>query len=128
MQLKMFLNQYHKIPFEGHIYLTGECNYGGRVTDDKDRRLLMALLNRIYNQDTIDVENYPLTESGRYKVPVLPTKTEALAYISTMPMIAHPEVFGLHENADITRNIDETSSVSTNHKYMRSICSSIWAD
>uniref|UniRef100_A0A182XBB4 AAA+ ATPase domain-containing protein n=1 Tax=Anopheles quadriannulatus TaxID=34691 RepID=A0A182XBB4_ANOQN len=111
MQLKMFLNQYHKIPFEGHIYLTGECNYGGRVTDDKDRRLLMALLNRIYNQDTIDVENYPLTESGLYKVPVLPTKTEALAYISTMPMIAHPEVFGLHENADITRNIDETSSL-----------------
>lgn len=28
MQLKMFLEQYQKIPFEGHKYLTGECNYG----------------------------------------------------------------------------------------------------
>ena len=56
MQLKMFLQQYLHIPFEGHLYLTGECNYGGRVTDDKDRRLLMALLNRIYNPDAIKVE------------------------------------------------------------------------
>lgn len=28
MQLKMFLEQYRQIPFEGHKYLTGECNYG----------------------------------------------------------------------------------------------------
>jgi dynein heavy chain, axonemal len=56
MQLKMFINQYGEIPFAGHTYLTGECNYGGRVTDDKDRRLLMSLLNLVYNQDTIDVE------------------------------------------------------------------------
>ena len=28
MQLKMFIEQYRKIPFEGHKYLTGECNYG----------------------------------------------------------------------------------------------------
>lgn len=54
MQLKMFLKQYGVIPFEGHRYLTGECNYGGRVTDDKDRRLLLSLLNLVYNQDTID--------------------------------------------------------------------------
>uniref|UniRef100_A0AAG5CMJ1 Dynein heavy chain 3, axonemal n=1 Tax=Anopheles atroparvus TaxID=41427 RepID=A0AAG5CMJ1_ANOAO len=110
MQLKMFLNQFHKIPFEGHIYLTGECNYGGRVTDDKDRRLLMALLGRIYNQETIDTDHFQLTESGRYRVPELPTKQNSVAYIATLPSIAHPEVFGLHENADITRNIEETNS------------------
>lgn len=28
VQLKMFIEQYRKIPFEGHKYLTGECNYG----------------------------------------------------------------------------------------------------
>lgn len=54
MQLKMFLKQYQTIPFEGHVYLTGECNYGGRVTDDKDRRLLMALLNNMYNDNTVE--------------------------------------------------------------------------
>lgn len=50
MQLKAFLSQYGDIPFEGHTYLTGECNYGGRVTDDKDRRLLMSLLTSSYNE------------------------------------------------------------------------------
>lgn len=54
MQLKMFLKQYGSIPFEGHVYLTGECNYGGRVTDDKDRRLLLSLLNFVYNEFTVE--------------------------------------------------------------------------
>lgn len=86
MQLKMFLEQYRRIPFEGHKYLTGECNYGnvgnipsslillhyfyhsscfyfrlifpagGRVTDDKDRRLLLSLLDNFYNEDAVLVD------------------------------------------------------------------------
>lgn len=58
MQLKMFLKQYGMIPFEGHVYLTGECNYGGRVTDDKDRRLLLSLLTLLYNEQTVAEEKY----------------------------------------------------------------------
>ena len=47
-QLKMFLDEADPslgIPFDALKYLTAECNYGGRVTDDKDRRLITTLLN-----------------------------------------------------------------------------------
>ncbi|RVE39982.1 hypothetical protein evm_015368 [Chilo suppressalis] len=51
MQLQMFLTEYAETPFEALNYLAGECNYGGRVTDDKDRRLIMSLLSIFYNDD-----------------------------------------------------------------------------
>lgn len=50
----MFLNEYDDPPLVALSYLTGECNYGGRVTDDKDRRLLMSLLS-IVSDPTFEV-------------------------------------------------------------------------
>lgn len=48
------------VPFEALTYLTGECNYGGRVTDPKDHRLLICLLKSFYNIE--------MMENDRYKV------------------------------------------------------------
>jgi len=54
----MFLNDYEELPLAALSYLTGECNYGGRVTDDKDRRLLMSLLSICFCETLVNDDNY----------------------------------------------------------------------
>ena len=57
------------VPFDALRYAIGECNYGGRVTDDKDRRLLSTLLERVFKPDVLSQYGCALTESGEYTVP-----------------------------------------------------------
>ncbi|KAH8862796.1 Dynein heavy chain 3, axonemal [Schistosoma japonicum] len=105
---KMFLDQYDEIPLEALTYLTGECNYGGRVTDDKDRRLLISLLGIFYNRKIIDEEHYKFSPSGIYYCPNDGTVQDFIDYIRSLPLNPTPEVYGLHDNADITKDNQET--------------------
>jgi hypothetical protein len=57
------------IPFAALKYAVGECNYGGRVTDDKDRRLLTTLLECVYRPEILMEGRFPLSASGTYAVP-----------------------------------------------------------
>ena len=44
--LKSYLDSYVKTPWDALKYLIAEANYGGRVTDELDRRVLSSYLNR----------------------------------------------------------------------------------
>ena len=46
-QIKIFLEEYDNIPYKVLDYLIGDINYGGKVTDDKDQRLIKTIL-KIY--------------------------------------------------------------------------------
>ncbi|WAQ96862.1 DYH3-like protein [Mya arenaria] len=107
-QMLMFLNDYEELPLQALSYLTGECNYGGRVTDDKDRRLLNALLSICYNRQIVNDDNYRFSESGLYFAPPDTTYQGYIDYIRSLPLNPTPEVFGLHDNADITKDNQET--------------------
>lgn len=111
-QLQMFLNEYDELPLAALQYLFGECNYGGRVTDDKDRRLLMSILSIFICREVVDDDNYKFSESGVYFAPLDSDSQQGyLDYVKTLPLNPSPEVYGLHDNADITKDNQETNLV-----------------
>ena len=63
-QLRMYLDENEQIPYAALKYAIGECNYGGRVTDDKDRRLLVTILERVYRDEIMTETPFKLSASG----------------------------------------------------------------
>uniref|UniRef100_A0A1Y1MZ35 Dynein heavy chain region D6 P-loop domain-containing protein n=1 Tax=Photinus pyralis TaxID=7054 RepID=A0A1Y1MZ35_PHOPY len=101
-QLHMFLLEYSEIPFKVLVYTAGHINYGGRVTDDWDRRCLMNVLAEYYNPDVV-TDEHVFDETGAYRqlsaeAPI----SEYLDYIKRLPLNDEPQLFGLHSNADIS--------------------------
>lgn len=107
-QLKMFLDEYDDIPFATISYTCGECNYGGKVTDGHDRDTLMTILDKFYHTDCLE-EGHSLSPSGIYKIPKYTSYEGYLDIIKSFPLLAKPEVFGLHDNADISKDLQESS-------------------
>ncbi len=56
-------DEYDVIPWAALNYMVAEANYGGRVTDDKDRRLIVIILKQFYCYNILD-ENYKFSPSG----------------------------------------------------------------
>jgi dynein heavy chain len=81
--------------------VTGHINYGGRVTDDWDRRCLITLLKKYSNMDVLE-DGFKFSESGIYFAPTNGSIESYKEYIEGLPLVDNPEVFGMHENANIT--------------------------
>ena len=112
-QLRIFLDDLKPgdpIPFAALAYLAGECNYGGRVTDDKDRRCIMNILDDFYNPAILD-DSYRFSPSGTYYAPPSDTLENYREFVRSLPYNEGPEVFGLHDNANITCAITETNAL-----------------
>lgn len=84
--------------------MAAEANYGGRVTDPMDRRLIKIILKQFYSGEILH-DNFALSKSGIYKVLDEPNFERCLEYIKTLPMNDLTEVFGLHPNAEISSAI-----------------------
>lgn len=69
-QLKMLLDEYELIPYKVLNYLGSEINYGGRVTDDKDVRLIKNILMTYIREESL-TEGYFLYNSIKSKICIL---------------------------------------------------------
>lgn len=79
------------------------------MTDEWDRRTLNTILDRYYRVEVLEVKEYQFDDSGIYYIPEVYQYEEFLEYIRTFPMITTPSVFGMHDNADIIKDQQETS-------------------
>ena len=110
-QLNMFLNQYDLVPYEALNYMAAEANYGGRVTDPNDRRLIKIILKKFYSEEILE-DDFKLTKDNRYRILDDPTYDDAIDYIKNLGMNDSTEVFGLHSNASISSAIIETDFIN----------------
>ncbi|KAJ9444246.1 Dynein-1-beta heavy chain [Diplonema papillatum] len=108
LQLKEAVELHDDVPFKALLYLTGECSYGGRVTDDRDRRCLMATLSTFYNEEVLSPHYRFDLESDTYKMPDARTlATDPVSFLKALPFEAPPSVFGLNANAVVTKSESE---------------------
>ena len=100
---QQFFDKFDKIPLDAIHYLTAECNYGGRITDEFDRRLINVLLK------TYLLENY--FQDSIYFTNNFCNYESILEFINNLPIISIPEDFGLQSNAGISKNYHESESL-----------------
>ncbi|XP_075704895.1 dynein axonemal heavy chain 8-like [Rhinoderma darwinii] len=89
-------------------YMIGEVQYGGRITDDYDKRLLNCFTKAWFSEKIFDPTFCFYTG---YKIPHCKTVERYSNYIQSLPVIDSPQVFGLHPNADITYQSNAAADV-----------------
>ena len=85
------------------MILVFQVQYGGRVTDDFDKRLLCTFTS-VWFSEALLTEGFKFYEG--YPLPDFKTIEEYLDHIINMPLQDIPEVFGLHSNADISYQVN----------------------
>jgi len=91
------------LPWETLRYLIGEAMYGGRVTDNYDRRVLTTYLEEYMGDFLFDENvNFYFSRSGfDYDCPKEGNVQSYVGTIMGLPINQSPSVFGLHPNAEI---------------------------
>lgn len=116
-QNKSLVNGDDTIPWASLKYLVGEAMYGGRVTDDFDRRVLTTYLDE-YMGDFLFDKNYPFmfaqSRDYDYNLPKFKDVETFLASILNQPLFDAPSVFGLNANAEITYFANSAKQMQNN--------------
>ncbi|KAJ8574943.1 hypothetical protein ON010_g4268 [Phytophthora cinnamomi] len=109
-------------------YMVAEVHYGGRITDELDRRLFRAYCDAWFNptllgnsfsfnpEAKLSTGTGTVSSSGQLFNYCLPDSSmaeieEYHRFIAGFPSVDSPEVFGLHPNADLTYRVKEVSAL-----------------
>lgn len=98
-------------------FMVSEVQYGGKITDDMDRRLFNTFASNWVSANTVTPAftfNPAAGIGGDDFVYNIPESTEIEAYrvsVKQFPEFDNPQIFGLHPNADLTFRVKEVTSL-----------------
>jgi dynein heavy chain len=96
--LHTYLSQNEFTPWDALRQMIGDVVYGGRVTDDWDRRCMNAVLDRFLCQDALN-DNIFFDSDGQYaQIPVI-NFDQLAGHIGRFPNEDAPSIFGFHPSA-----------------------------
>merc|ERR1711939_33402 len=72
----------------------------------------IAYLEAMYHPQILE-DTYTFSPSGTYFAPPLGTVDSIVEYITSLPIMQPPEIFGLHDNANLTKDQNETTGLFT---------------
>ncbi|AAZ13090.1 dynein heavy chain, putative [Trypanosoma brucei brucei TREU927] len=111
----MATDRVEDIPFVTIRYLIAEASYGGRVTDDWDRRVINTYISQFMCPAILTEERYPLSAAEEYYIPSGISTLQAYKdECSLLPITDPPEAFGQHTNADIASRVAESTMLLDN--------------
>ena len=112
-QVRLYLEEQDHVPFVTLNVMVADITYGGRITDRWDKRTNSSIMSALFCPDLMS-EDTPYrfsSTSDVYYAPNEGTLAETSEYVSQLPAVDIPDLFGLHSNADITFQQKETRTL-----------------
>lgn len=95
--------------------VTADIVFGGRITDKMDVRTARTVLEAFFHKGAVEQhESYcpQLDVRFRYAAPHEGPLESYRKYIGSFPLVDRPEIFGLHQNADISSQQKESKDIA----------------
>jgi dynein heavy chain len=108
--LSLYLEEYSNTPWDALKYLISGVMYGGHITDDWDRRLVLVYIADLFCEDAL-TDGYQLSSASEYFVQPHGDMTSYVDYLGALPAVDPPGAFGQHPNADISSMIREATDM-----------------
>ena len=103
------------LPWQTLKYLIGDVMYGGRVSNDLDRRILSAYLDEYFGDFLFSETNkfYFSKDKFDYEIPQIlkGNVRDYVDYVDIFPLAENPAVYGLHPNAEISYMMQKTNNL-----------------
>lgn len=107
------------ISLKGLQHLIGDALYGGKVTDEWDMRLLQVYLQELFSEDIMQQDRMKPCILPQYWIKHDITMSAFESFISTLPSMDNPAIFGQHPNAEYFSQVEEVNDFLSNFSKMK---------